>query len=326
MTAGYCPVRSPLGTNHGTLSSYVGDGSTCIHNGVSAYGCTYRDVLATQGGGLVDGHYVDGEIAQAYRSDFAVIYSNGLGAGFFSCGSDWAQLIANAAVCPGVVPNAQLRTLNPMTGESTVIGPTHVGPVVGLAYDRTNDLMYGISGCVTPTSALVLIDLKSGAGSAVGLTGVSLSSLEFGPDGKLYGGGSTLDGGHLYRINTSTGAATLVGATGFNSVAGLALVETPPLGVPQDRTVSARLELAGILPNPSPRDLNVSFSLANGEPATIEVIDVRGRRVLSRQVGGFGVGNHTLNLAQGIKLAAGVYVVRLSQGGVSESRKACVLR
>src|SRR5262249_54328635 len=152
----------------------------------------------------------------------------------------------------------------------------------------------------------------------VGFTGASLSSLEFGPDGNLYGGGSIMDGGRLYRINTGTGAATVVGVTGFTNVAGLALVETPPLGVPGEHARS-RLALTGIQPNPSPRDLNVSFSLASGAPASLEVLDVRGRRILSRRVGALGAGVHTLNVAQGESLAPGIYVVRLSQGRVSRS-------
>ena len=98
MTSGYSPVTSPPGTNHYSSSTYAGDGTTCLHSGVAAYDCSYRDVLIAQGPGTVDGHYADGEIAQAYRPDGRVVYSNGLGSPG-SGGGDWPRLIANACEC-----------------------------------------------------------------------------------------------------------------------------------------------------------------------------------------------------------------------------------
>ncbi|MBM3287777.1 MAG: hypothetical protein FJY88_10575 [Candidatus Eisenbacteria bacterium] len=99
MTAGYSPVTSPSGSNHYLFDSYAGNGTTCIHAGVGAYGSTYRDYLVTQGGGFVDGTYLDGEIAHAYRSDYKVIYSNGGGAFQLGGTGDWALLVANACAC-----------------------------------------------------------------------------------------------------------------------------------------------------------------------------------------------------------------------------------
>jgi hypothetical protein len=100
MTSGYCPVLG--GTNHFSFATYVGDGTTCIYTGVSSLGATYRDILVTQGSGLVDGHYTDGEICHAYRPDFAVIYANGCG-GFPLDGSapDWPTAVSNACSCAG---------------------------------------------------------------------------------------------------------------------------------------------------------------------------------------------------------------------------------
>ena len=57
-----------------------------------------------------------------------------------------------------------------------------------------------------------------------------MDPLQFGPDGNLYAGGDNTDGGHLYRVNQTTGAATLVGASGFlpsAGLTGLALVTFP---------------------------------------------------------------------------------------------------
>jgi hypothetical protein len=108
MTDAYNPVVSPSGTNHFAMSPYVGDGVTCIHNApwpVTNYDCVYRDFLTTQGTGIIDGTYADGEIGHAYRADFAVVYSNGSGASALGCPGEWPQLIANiAAGCGGPPP------------------------------------------------------------------------------------------------------------------------------------------------------------------------------------------------------------------------------
>lgn len=102
MDAGYCPVVG--GTNHFVSSNYAGDGTTQIHNGVTNYECTYRDILSLMGGGLQDGSYLDGEIAHAYRSDFKVIYSNGAGVTQLGCIGDWALLVANSCQASDTVP------------------------------------------------------------------------------------------------------------------------------------------------------------------------------------------------------------------------------
>ncbi len=97
MTSAYSPVYSPSGSNHFTFSSYAGDG-TVFHSGVVSYGITYRDYLALQGAGIVDSHYLDGEIAVAYRPDYGVVYVNGSGASQLGGTGQWAQLLANTCL------------------------------------------------------------------------------------------------------------------------------------------------------------------------------------------------------------------------------------
>jgi hypothetical protein len=94
MTSGYSPVASPGGSNHFSSSSYAGDG-TLFYTGVGSLDFTYRDYLAVQGGGLVDGHYGDGEILVAYRPDYAVFYMNGTAHGVLGGTGDWVPLEAN---------------------------------------------------------------------------------------------------------------------------------------------------------------------------------------------------------------------------------------
>jgi hypothetical protein len=83
--------------------------------------------------------------------------------------------------------------------------------------------MYGITAGGAPAN-LVTIDLGTGTATVVGPTGLDrIGSIEFGPDGNLYGGvtasGSSL-ATYLVRIDKATGAATPIGETGF-SITGL---------------------------------------------------------------------------------------------------------
>ncbi len=115
MDPGYSPVVSPTGTNHFSPSDYAGDGTTSIHDGVTAYDCVFRGFLALQGAGAQDGSYTDGEIAHSYRPDFQVIHSNGSGAAALGCGGQWAELVANACMAAGSAsgtPIIEIPTLN----------------------------------------------------------------------------------------------------------------------------------------------------------------------------------------------------------------------
>ena len=51
---------------------------------------------------------------------------------------------------------------------------------------------------------------------------------------------------------------------------------------------SASLSLAGFMPNPAVRGGTVAFTLPSAEPATLELVDVAGRRVDHRDVGTLG--------------------------------------
>ena len=84
--------------------------------------------------------------------------------------------------------------------------------------------------------------------------------------------------------------------------------------------------LRGLTPNPSSGDPVVTFSLANGERATLEMFDLSGRLVLSREVGSLGAGSQSVRLAGSGRLAAGVYAIRLRQGLKTATARAVVTR
>lgn len=86
-----------------------------------------------------------------------------------------------------------------------------------------------------------------------------------------------------------------------------------------------RFALEGARPNPTPGVLTVTLSLEHGA-ATLELHDVAGRRVLAREVGGLGPGRHHVQIGERASLPAGVYTMRLMQGGRSATAQTIVVR
>jgi hypothetical protein len=81
------------------------------------------------------------------------------------------------------------------------------------------------------------------------------------------------------------------------------------------RNAALAFALEPVRPNPTQGGaLTVRFTLPNAAPARIELVDVSGRRIAEREVGSLGVGQHTLDLGEGQRLAPGLYLVRLTQG------------
>ena len=91
--------------------------------------------------------------------------------------------------------------------------------------------------------------------------------------------------------------------------------------------LASALTLVGARPNPSDGPLMVSFSLASGATARLELLDVAGRRVLARAVGTLGAGMHTLRLDDaGPRPPAGLYFLRLEQGSQSRTARVVITR
>ncbi|HTO90045.1 MAG TPA: T9SS type A sorting domain-containing protein [Candidatus Sulfotelmatobacter sp.] len=85
------------------------------------------------------------------------------------------------------------------------------------------------------------------------------------------------------------------------------------------------LSFGALRPNPSAGPLTTEFTLPGAQAAKLELLDVQGRRVLSREVT-LGAGTHVVRLEESAALKAGVYVLRLTQGGRSIQTRAVIAR
>ncbi len=93
-----------------------------------------------------------------------------------------------------------------------------------------------------------------------------------------------------------------------------------------DVTAVTSLALEGFQPNPALESAAISFSLPDAQPASLQVHDVRGRQVFSREVGVLGPGAHVLRLDESEKLGVGVYWVRLVRSDGVLTTKGIIVR
>jgi hypothetical protein len=90
--------------------------------------------------------------------------------------------------------------------------------------------------------------------------------------------------------------------------------------------VAPALALEGFVPNPSIRNASVALTLPESGRATLEIVDVAGRRVFHREVGALGAGRHVVKLDSTTALRPGVYLIRLTQGRSTVHARGVVTR
>lgn len=89
-------------------------------------------------------------------------------------------------------------------------------------------------------------------------------------------------------------------------------VDVPTTSVGVDPpALSFALERLG--PNPVVDRFQVSCSLPDGAPARLDVFDLAGRRIATRDVGSLGAGRHVVDLGRAGDYRPGVYFLRLSR-------------
>ena len=121
---------------------------------------------------------------------------------------------------------------------------------------------------------------------------------------------------HLCLTVSQNGAAVTSCCATLHVVAAVAGVGNTP---------GAEFALHGARPNPSAGHLTVAFSLPDGSPANLELVDVAGRRVFQREVGSLGAGFHVIPIER-TGLPAGIYGLRLTQHGHTLTSKVSVVR
>jgi len=113
-----------------------------------------------------------------------------------------------------------LYRIDTTTGAATLVGLTGFEAIQGLAFSPAG-ILYGLD----IGDGLLTIDPSTGVATKVNPAAVGLLEIQtiaFAPDGTLYGGREA-----LFRIDTSTGDATLVGSGGYADIRGLEFLPVP---------------------------------------------------------------------------------------------------
>ena len=124
----------------------------------------------------------------------------------------------------GINDGGRLLTIDINSGAGTLIGPTGLNAVPGLAINSTGD-MYGIDGIFGGNFDLYKIDAAMGEAVFVGIPGLSfLPAIAFDGNDVLYGLGkdTVTFVFNLYTINITTGVPTLVGPAPMGDWRGMA--------------------------------------------------------------------------------------------------------
>ena len=131
-----------------------------------------------------------------------------------------------------------------------------------------------------------------------------------------------LDQGHSVMVVTDTWATGSPGTTEM-----FVAVRTGwpgPTDVPSAAPLALALE--PVSPNPTRGATPViRFALASSAPAQLELLDIAGRSVTSREVGAMGAGRHTIALGPTTGMRSGLYWVRLRQGSEVRVTRVVVL-
>lgn len=87
-----------------------------------------------------------------------------------------------------------------------------------------------------------------------------------------------------------------------------------------------QLAFAGVWPNPVEGGrLRVRFTLPESATGRVDLMDVTGRRVLTRDLGGLGPGSHELDLSGGAPIRPGVYLLRFQADDLVRTQRVAVV-
>jgi hypothetical protein len=102
--------------------------------------------------------------------------------------------------------------------------------------------------------------------------------------------------------------------------------DSPSVDVPEAPAAN-RLQLLGARPNPSSGDrLTVAFTLAARSNGRIDLLDIAGRRIATRDLAAFEPGRHQVTFGGERPLEPGLYLIRLASQNRVLTSKAMVVR
>ena len=219
-------------------------------------------------------------------------------------------------------------------------GTKMIGKAAGLKYYTLT--RHPISGefyaSITPATGavkeqIVTINPVNGDTTLIGATGQSAvtRAITFSPSGELYGLGGTIPIS-LIAIDLNTGAASPVVPTSVGTLAAMtwAPLTTPVTESGDDELIPSAFTLQQNYPNPFNSQTTIEYAASRPERVEIAIFSMLGERVATLQRGLVQAGKHRVvwlgDDAAGRQLPSGLYMLRMSAGGFTASRKMLLIR
>jgi hypothetical protein len=201
--------------------------------------------------------------------------------------------LANAAgicfdtngVCIMALKNGDFYKVDLNTGDTLKLSSSHIN-ITNITVNLLNNQFWAAYSAAIGTNKDKLYKVNPFTGDTVfvGKTGLGVvtNALSFDKLGNLYGvTGTATAVNNLIKIDTLTGAGTIIGSTSFKNVTGLAVIYSKPTGVEDDRTsqVPSDFVVRQNYPNPFNPSTTIEYSLPASANVKITVYNLLGELV-----------------------------------------------
>lgn len=216
------------------------------------------------------------------------------------------------------------------TGKATAAASTGLA-ISGLAFNPVDGSLW-VS--VRPKSVgkdnIYTVNLATGTSTLIGATGFKMPTrdITFDKKGRLFGviDSGTAKESYLISINTTNGAATVIGGMGVNGIETIELNSHYPTAV---HVLSAQAPEAFALeqnfPNPFNPTTDLRYSIAGREHVIMKVYDALGRLVTTLVDENKPAGTYQVRF-NALGFSSGVYFYRLQAGRFAETKKMIIMK
>ncbi len=225
----------------------------------------------------------------------------------------------------GVLKGGQIYELSLKDGTYNLITTIPCQRISVKFHPQTNELWGTVKNFLgNPKDQIVKIDLSTGDTTRIGRTGynVNTTDLAFDESNQLYGikGSGTLVS-DLFRINQTTGTATMVGSVGIKDLTGLSYSSGVTSVQDEEIRIPITYSLEQNYPNPFNPSTQIKFALPVNSSVRITIYNLLGEVVRELLNTDMNSGVHTVQWnaedISGRKVSSGIYFYELNAHGVS---------
>lgn len=220
----------------------------------------------------------------------------------------------------GMDVNNVLYTLNTSTGAiATTVGTVSGG---GLGTGFGGDIGFSATGTLYLAAGTNLYSISGTTSTLVGATGVpnAIAGLAFATDGSLFVSETTANNSRIYRLNTSTGAGTLVGSSGVDltdlgnlpAFADLQMTKTATSGFQVGQNATYNLSVK----NNGPQSASGTITVSDTLPTGLSYVSGTGTGWSCSAAGSTVTCTHAGPVANGVTMSAITLTVAVASGAV----------